>query len=252
MKMVIIVKKYIRIIVIILALCGIVYSLYHIIDWKKDNDSNKTVEETVSEYVEIDEETDDYKISFEDLEKINPDTIGYIYVPKLDISYVVVKGKDNSYYLKHNFEKEKNKGGWIFMDYSNTGDVTDKNIVIYGHNRLDGSMFAPLKKTLTKEWANDPENQTIIYINKKGTYKYKVFSQYTIDAEDYYIKTKFDSDEEYKTFLNDMKKRSFFNHELNVDEVTSVITLSTCTNIKDGRVVLQAYLLNEEDPEDLG
>ena len=250
--MVSIMKKVIRILIIILAVCGIVYSLWNIIGWKKDNDTNKNVEEQVSEYVSIDDETEDYDVSFEDLEKINPDTIGYIYVPNADISYIVVKGRDNSYYLNHNFEKEKNKGGWIFMDFTNTGEVTDKNIVIYGHNRLDGSMFAPLKKILNKEWANNPDNHTIIYINKKGTYKYKVFSQYTIDDEDYYIKTTFDSDNEYKTFLNEMKKRSFYNYDLNIDEVKSVITLSTCTNIKDGRVVLQAYLLNEETQEDLG
>ncbi len=246
MKMVIIVKKYIRIGVIVIALCGMLYSLYNIIGWKKDNDKNKKVEETVSDYVNIEPEKEEYEVDFNELEKLNSDTIGYIYVPNSGISFVVVKGNDNNYYLKHNFEKEKSKGGWIFMDYSNTGDITDKNIVIYGHNRLDGSMFAPLKKTFSKDWISDPKNLDIIYVNKQGIYKYRVFSQYTINAEDYYIKTAFNDDDEYKTFLKEMKKRSINKFDLNVDDVSSIITLSTCTNINDGRVVFQAYLLTPE------
>ena len=238
-------KKWARVVILILALSGIIYSLYNIIDWKKDNDKNKKAEETVNEFVKIDEEKEEYEVNFDELEKLNSDTIGYIYVPNSGISFVVVKAKDNNYYLKHNFEKEKSKGGWVFMDYTNTGEITDKNMVIYGHNRLDGSMFAPLKKTFSKEWISDSKNLDIIYVNRQGIYKYRVFSQYTIDAEDYYIKTAFNDDDEYKTFLKEMKKRSINKFDLNVDEVTSIITLSTCTNINDGRVVFQAYLVNE-------
>ena len=110
MKMVSIVKKAIRIIIIILASIGLVYSLCHIFLWKKENDDNKKVEDNINEFVKIDDKKEEYEVDFDELSKINPDTIGYIYIPNSGISFVVVKGKNNSYYLNHNFEKEKNQG----------------------------------------------------------------------------------------------------------------------------------------------
>ena len=238
-------KNVLRILIILLALVGIIYSLYHIFFWHKENEENKKVEETINEYVTIDEQKEEYEVNFDELSKINPDTIGYIYIPNSGISFVVVKGKNNSYYLNHNFEKEKNQGGWIFMDYSNTGEITDKNIVIYGHNRFNGSMFAPLKTIMGKDWYKNESNHTLIYVNRNGIHKYKVFSQYTIEAEDYYITTSFDNDESFKEFVSTVKKRSQNKYDLDIDSVKSVITLSTCTNIGDGRIALHAALIEE-------
>ena len=58
--------------------------------------------------------------------------------------YPVVKGSNNSFYLNHCFDKSYNSAGWIFADYRNKFDNTDKNIVIYGHNMRDGSMFGSM------------------------------------------------------------------------------------------------------------
>ena len=58
--------------------------------------------------------------------------------------YPVVKGTNNSFYLNHCFDKSNNSAGWIFADYRNKFDNTDKNIVIYGHNMRDGSMFGSM------------------------------------------------------------------------------------------------------------
>ena len=69
--------------------------------------------------------------------------------------------------MNHNFEKKYNIAGWIFADYKNNFDKTDKNIVIYGHNRKDGSMFGTLKNILKEEWYSNEENFVIDFITEQ-------------------------------------------------------------------------------------
>ena len=126
------------------------------------------------------------------------------------------------------------------MDYKNKLDLTDKNIVIYGHNRKDGSMFGIMKNILKEEWYSYSENHTIQFITEKGEEKYQVFSVYKIEKEDYYIKTNFSTDKEFKDFIKTIKSRSIkdFNTELTENE--QILTLSTCANDNKYRVVLHA------------
>ena len=72
---------------------------------------------------------------------------------------------------------------------------------------------------------------------------WEVFSTYTIDREGYYIKTNFSSDEEYKEFIKTIKARSIYNFNTNVTTNDKILTLSTCTNIGQGRTVVHAKLM---------
>ena len=127
---------------------------------------------------------------------------GWLTVKSTKINYPVVKYKDNDFYLTHSFDKSYNSAGWIFANYINRFDGTDKNISIFGHNRRDGSMFCTLKDTIKKEWYTNPENYYITFETKDGVEIYKVFSNYQIEAESYYLTSDFTDDEEYRTFLN--------------------------------------------------
>jgi len=69
-----------------------------------------------------------------------------------------LKTKNNEFYLNHSFDKSENLGGWIFADCKNKFNGTDKNIVIYGHNMKDNSMFGTMQKILNPEWYNNEEN----------------------------------------------------------------------------------------------
>ena len=75
---------------------------------------------------EPDAEPDGYlQIDFEGLQAVNPDVIGWIDIPGLSISYPVVQGTDNAYYLHHLFTGEYNSSGSIFADWHNQPDFTD-------------------------------------------------------------------------------------------------------------------------------
>lgn len=101
-------------------------------------------------------------------------------------------------------------------------------------------MFGSLKNILTSKWYNNKENYNIIFNIEGKNCIYKVFSVYKIEAEDYYIKTKFSDNKEFEEFINTIKKRSVKNFDINVSKDDSILTLSTCANNNKYRVVLHA------------
>ncbi len=230
-----------RILVIILTIVcflGMIITSVLMINWKTDTNANKLVQKKIEEYIKIDKKQQSISINFEELKKINSDTIGYIEIPNTNINYVVVKGKDNSYYLTHNFNKEYNVAGWIFMDYKNTVDGTDKNIVIYGHDVADESMFGSLSKLLDENNLEDNENRIISFITEKEIKKYQIFSIYTIKPEKYYITTEF-KEQEFIKFKEKVKERSRFKLEADLDN-KNILTLSTCQNYGAKRLAVHA------------
>lgn len=221
---------------------GIIISIIHIAKWYLDNKENKQIENKLANTVTIIEqenEDKEYNINFEELKAVNNETIGWLKVNGTDIEYAVVKTKNNSYYLNHNFEKKYNIAGWIFADYKNNFDKTDKNIVIYGHNRKDGSMFGTLKNILKEEWYSNEENFVIDFITEQEQAKYQVFSVYRIKNEDYYINTEF-KENEFSSFIKTLKIRSIKDFEIEVTENDSILTLSTCADNNKYRIVLHA------------
>jgi len=238
--------------IIMLFLVLFIISSIKIISYLNDNYKNKKIQESIIEnsITVIEPKSKDekqgiiYDIDFESIKENNPDTVAYLKVNNTNIDYIVVKGKDNDYYLKHNYEKKWNVSGWIFADYQNNFDGTDKNIVIFGHNTRDGSMFGTLKNILNKEWYENKENYEIILVTENDTYRYQVFSTYSITPEDYYINTIFNNDEEYIEFLHKIKSRSIYNYNIEVNSNDKVLTLSSCIGDGKKRVVLHAKLIN--------
>ena len=156
-------KRIIYIILIVIFSTIFLYSSFKIITWKKDNINTDKITKKIKEAISYtddvkDEEKDEVNIDFSSLQKINKDTVAYIKVNNTNVSYPVVQTKNNSYYLTHSFDKKYNSAGWIFMDYHNKLDGSDKNIVIYGHDRKDDSMFGSLDNILKKDWYTNTDN----------------------------------------------------------------------------------------------
>ena len=190
-------KRLIAFILLIFFLILLIISGSKIIGYIKDNKANEKVFDDIAkdivieENAEIENEEDKYKIDFASLKEKNQDTVGFLKVNGTDIEFVVVKGKDNSYYLNHNFEKHENVAGWIFADYNNKLDGSDKNIIIYGHNMRNGSMFSSLKNILNEDWQKNENNRKIVFITEQEKAMYEVFSVYQVEDEEYFVKTSF-------------------------------------------------------------
>ena len=184
---------------------------------------------------------------FDKLKKMNSDIVGYIEVDNTNISYPVVKSSDNSYYLNHSYKKEKNNIGSIFLDYRNDLDNLSKNNIIYGHGRLDNTMFGSLNNLLDSNNLDSKESYYITLSTPKSIMTFKIFSVYTIPKEGYYIKTYFSSNKYFKEFLETIMKRSIYNFNTDVNTNDKILTLSTCKDNFGKRVVVHAKLLKKEE-----
>lgn len=185
-------------------------------------------------------------VDFTELLNKNKDTVGWIKVNGTNINYPIVQTTDNSYYLTHAFDGSYNDAGWIYADYRNDMVNFDKNTVIYGHSRLDTTMFGSLKNILESDWYNNKDNHIIKLSTPTENTLWQVFSVYTIEAESYYITTEFYSDEQYQTFLDTLKNRSNVSFSATVNTNDKILTLSTCKDNFGNRVVMHAKLIKKE------
>ncbi len=237
-------------IILIICVISIIYNGTMIIIYIMDNAKLEKQKEEISSKIVLaydDEKQEDiinnknenYKIDFKSLKEQNSDTVGFLKVNGTDIESVVVKGNDNKFYLHHSFNKEKNAAGWIFADYANKFDGTDKNIIIYGHNMKNGTMFGTMKNILNDEWFIKEENRKITFITENEYSTFEVFSVYVIESEDYYRKTEF-IDNEFQNFIKVIKERSKYDFQVDVYNSNQILTLSTCATNNKFRVVLHA------------
>lgn len=85
-----------------------------------------------------------FGISWKELRSINPEIRGWITVPGANISYPIVQGKDDEFYLTHSVEGTKSPFGSIFLGCGHNGDFSDTHSLVYGHNMEGHMMFANL------------------------------------------------------------------------------------------------------------
>lgn len=187
-----------------------------------------------------------YKIDFNTLLNRNSDTVAWLKVPGTNVNYPVVQSNDNEYYLNHDFNKYSTNVGWIFGDYRSNFENFEKNTIIYGHNLTNKTMFGSLPRALKSNWYKNKNNHLIEMdtINAKSVWK--VFSIYKIEPVTDYLRTTFYSKTEYEEWLNLMKNRSIYNFDESLSADAQILTLSTCDDSGNNRVVIQAKLVSVE------
>lgn len=182
--------------------------------------------------------------SFDKLKKINNEVVGWINVNNTKINYPVTKHDDNNYYLERDIYGKKVITGWIFMDYRNNPNFTDKNTIIYGHNTTSGYMFGDLKNTAEKDWYENEENLIITYKTLEKELHFKIFSIYKTNVTSDYLEIGFYNDDYYMEFINMIKKRSVHNFNVKITPKDKILTLSSCTGGGGNRrIVVHAVLI---------
>lgn len=255
-----------RILSLIFAI-GIVISGYELATWFFDSKNTQEqtgeitesaqvaeVDDTDTETVEADEapESPYWKylnqklidVDINALRQQNPDTKGWIKVSGTNINYPFVQTSNNEYYLTHSFDKSYNRAGWVFADFRNKLDGSDRNTILYAHGRYDGTMFGTLKNILSSSWMNDDNNFTIKTVNDHESGLWQVFSVYRVPTTNDYIQTDFRSDEEYLNWLKMIQGRSAYKFSASLQASDKIITLSTCYgSANTERVVMHARLI---------
>lgn len=178
----------------------------------------------------------------------NGDIFGYIRIPNSKIDYPMVHCANNEFYLTHAFDGHPSAVGAIFVDFRNNRNIEkNQNVIIYGHNMLNGSMFCDATKYLEKDFFMNPENKIEIY-TFDGLYIFEVFSAYATNKYDNYFRTGFSSDAEFVQFCYDREAMSYYHREnISFSPDDLVITLSTCIlGNDDGRYAIHAKLIKVE------
>lgn len=240
----------IRTIIIIIALGVFCYSGYQLItiylEYKKGVDEyNALNDQYVKEEVAVENidgtPTMENPIDFAGLKKINEDLIGWISADAVGVSYPIMHGKDNDYYLHRTFEGTYNFAGCIFMDYLNKGNFSDKNSIIYGHNMKNGSMFGSIHKYKNAEtYEKDP--YFWIYTPDE-IYKYEIFAGTEVSVTSKTYQLSFKDDNDFLEYVAACKEKSAVKADVEVTKDDKVVTLSTCTGNDATRFVVQGKLI---------
>ena len=180
-------------------------------------------------------------MDFAALREVNSDVLGWILIPNTVISYPLVQGDDNQYYLKHTWKKWTSAVGAIFLEYQNSPDFSDFNTIIYGHRMNNGSMFASLKNYKKQSyWAAHP----YVYItDDNGSHKYEIFAAYEVSTAGTTYQIGFSGDASKQAFLDYCLGQSVIDTGITPTVHDKILTLSTCTgNGHATRWVVQARL----------
>lgn len=196
----------------------------------------------------------DIPINFDYLQQENDDIIGWITVDGTIIDYPILYDTTyNLYYLNHNYKGAASAYGSVFVLGENAGDFSDFNTVAYGHNMLDGHMFAQLHKFRDRSFF-DTHGEIIVFTpDRKLTYQ--VFAAYRNDNRDIVANNDFSTDELRTQYINSIYAHTdiaLFKQEYSVTASDKIITLSTCIGNPSYRFVVQGVLVSEELGEYIG
>lgn len=175
------------------------------------------------------------------LREVNPDVVGWIRIPDTKVDYPFLQGEDNDYYLNNTWDNRALGAGSIFLECTNSGDMTDFNTIMYGHNMRSGSMFASIRRyTDQNYWEAHPY---VYILTDAGVWRYEVFAAYQAPVDSYTYGVSFNQQETKEYFLYFARKNSKIKTGITPAVTDRVLTLSTCSGAGYGnRWVVQARL----------
>ncbi len=203
---------------------------------------------------EVTEEVSERMLQVQELKQENNDIVGWVEIANTAISFPVVQGSDNEYYLKHNYKKEYSNDGAIFLDKDYDWSIPSSNLLLYGHNNKNGNMFQSLldyqKESFYKEHPTirftTPEEDCeyeiiavffsrVYYTNEKNVFRYYYFVNAKNEAE-------------FDDYVKQSKKASIYDTGKTAQYGDQLLTLSTCEySQEDGRFAVVARKIPKEE-----
>lgn len=230
---------------------------------KEIDQTANTVTTTTEEETEVEtvEETTEPEMTERAKELLtqNPDTVGYITVEGTEVDNPVVQTTDNDYYLSVGFDGQEFRAGTVFMDYTDVfgadTDTWSENIVLYGHNMADNTMFGSLRK-----YRQDPsyykDYPFITFSSNYADYTYVmvglVITSGDADADfPYWRMEELDDKEAFDGYMSAVKEKNMIDNPIDVQYGDSLLTLSTCYSDEDNsRFIIVLRRLREGETTD--
>ena len=110
------------------------------------------------------------------------DIVGYLYSPGTVISYPVIQGSNNEFYLDHDIYGNPDINGCIMLEHLNRSDFSDNNSIIYGHHMKAGTMLASIDRY--KNAAFYPDHAYMFLYTPSGTYRLDLIAGYSCPHND--------------------------------------------------------------------
>ncbi len=185
---------------------------------------------------------------YKDLYKQNKDLAGWLSIGGTVINYPVMQtGKKNpDFYLHNDFDKKESDHGTLFVDARNDIVNRDTNLIIYGHNMRDGTMFGGLKSFMDKDYFEKHQELVFDTIYEKAKYRIAAVCLSKVNYQDddtfrYYNFLNAESKEEFQAFLANIQQLTVFDQNIDISYGDELLTLSTCNSyVQDGRLFLIA------------
>ena len=175
------------------------------------------------------------------LRAVNPDVVGWISIPETQLSYPLLQGEDNEYYLNHTWEKAWSSAGSIYLESQVSPDLSDFNTIVYGHRMRDGSLFGSLRDYNKQDhWEAHPS----VYIaDNNGVHRYDIFAAHEVGVREITYGLKIESEKVKQAFIDFSLERSVIDTGVVPTVEDRILTMSTCTGTGyDTRWVVQARL----------
>lgn len=182
---------------------------------------------------------------FEKLYEENNDLAGWLSIDGMKIDYPVMQCEDDEYYLHHDFERNENRYGCLYV--RNRADLDDGvNFVIYGHNMRDGSMFGDLDFYKEESFCREHSLISFDTLYEERTYEIiAVFLSRIYNSDDdafkYYQFYEADTEEDFDDFYENIKELSLYDTGVTAQFGDTFLTLSTCAyHVENGRLAVVA------------
>ena len=171
------------------------------------------------------------------LRKINEDIIGWIYIPGTKVDYPVLKGDKENFYLKHNYKKEPNALGSIFLP--DKAALSDAHLIFYGHNMKSGRMFGQLSRYKDESfWKEHPD---VYLYTPEGNCDYRVFSSFETETGHPLYHGPYESGTpEYGKLVESLASEREYDTGISAGADSRILTLSTCI----GRSYSKRYVVS--------
>ena len=214
-------------------------------------DSDTDANTQTPEFVDVDGKSVQKK--FAALYKENPDFVGWLTISDTHIDYPVMHTpspkEDGEYYIHRNYAGDYSAAGLPFIDANCQVEPATDNVIIYGHNMNAGTMFHDLLQYEDKDFYESHKTFTFDTIYGDGEYEVVACFRAQILPEDsdafkYYEFVNAGSEEEFLTYVDEIKKMSIVDTGVDVKYGDKLLTLSTCAyHVTDGRFAVIAKKL---------
>lgn len=176
------------------------------------------------------------------MQKQYPDIKAWLTIPGTVIDYPVLQSgaSDPEHYLRRNYDHSWRMAGSLFFQYDCVN--SSRNLVIYGHNMSDGSMFASLDEMLDPAYRR--EHEQILLYTEDGAHHYRVATVLKADTSMLpFNRTIFQDDQDFLQFAAQL----LLNTEFTARKDMRLLTLVTCAYDWEGaRTVVVAVELHDQ------